>query len=124
MTTPRISPRYPQLSVYPDGRIYDLIEEKFLVQFWDHDFYFSGPAAIWKENGRQKNLDVVQMVYEAHCKNDTLNPKMKVVFRDGQDITPTNLRAAFKGLKNTGSYKRHKEDGHYTWMNGSDEIYF
>jgi hypothetical protein len=116
------SPRYPELDVYADGRIYDTVLNKWLNINAMHGCSYKGPVALWSTGGKTYTLQVSKILYEAHVCESELKKDWSIEFKNGDetDIRPENLT---KVKKYERDYKVMRNFMHDSWLNGSDDIY-
>jgi len=117
----RPSPRYPELMIFTDGRIYDANACKWVNTSSIHQHTFRGPVAYWSTVGKTYTLDVLKMVYEAHVSREMLTNSWIICFREGNEINPENLKKTRKYEKNEKIIKTYV--GHDCWLNGDDCLY-
>lgn len=118
---PKPSPRYPELMVYRDGRIYDSTQMKSINLISLHQCPARGPIALWTTMGKTYSLDVLKMVYETYISEDILQGHWMIDFRDGKDIKPENLKKTRKYEKDNKVIRPIMD--RTCWMNGNDDIY-
>lgn len=117
---PRSSPRYPELMVFRNGKIYDSNTGKILNLVEIHQNSSRGPVAYWSTVDKTYTLDVLKMVYETYVSGEILTNNWMIDFRDGTDIIPENLKKTRKHEKNNPTTRPVGEFD--SWM-GGDEIY-
>lgn len=108
--------------IYPDGRAFDLITDKFLPLLFEHNCQYKGPVLYWKQKSRITYLHAARLVFETFVLDDVLHPKFSVITinDDWNDIRPENLK---KIIKNHLNQKKSSIDRDFSdWM-GSDTIY-
>jgi len=118
---PRPSPRYPELMVYRDGRIFDSVQMKSLNLVSIHQHSSRGPIAYWTTVGKTYNLDVLKMVFETYVSTEIIGNHWMIDFRVGDEIKPENLK---KTKKHEKEYKEVRPViDHDCWLNGHDCVY-
>ena len=115
-------PRYQELLITTDGRIFDTVKEKWLNIHQDHNHSFKGPVAFYKQDGRCITLNILRMVYEAYNSKDMLKSEYTIDFIKGHEIRPDNLVKKRKFREKLNKPKQGQAEGYSCWM-GGDSIY-
>ena len=117
----RQSPRYPEITVYPDGRMFDTDTGKWLNITRIHAQSTKGPVCNWSTNGRTHVLSVAKILYETYVSERVMDSSSTVGFKDGDEgnIDVSNLKKVKKWERES---KEVREFVHDSWM-GGDDIY-
>jgi hypothetical protein len=115
------SPRYPELNIYSDGRIFDTVQNKWLNINTMHGCSYKGPIALWCTGGKTYTLQVSKMLYEAHVCESELKKDWSIEFKNGDetDLRPENLKKIKKFDKEPKLMRNFMHD---SWF-GGDDIY-
>ena len=115
----RQSPKYPELTVHKDGRIFDTNQSKWLNVNRTHSSSFKGPVAFWTTNGRTHTLSIIKMLYETYVSEQELKREYTIEFKNGDenDIRVENLKKVKKYEKEV---KEMRNFSHDSWMGGND----
>jgi hypothetical protein len=118
----RQSPRYPEITVYPDGRMFDVDQERWLNVNQIHSQSTKGPVCSWTTNGKTHSLSVAKILYETYVSENIIQDAYTVGFKDGDE---SNID--IKNLKKVKKWEREPKEAreflHDPWMNGDGCIF-
>lgn len=117
----RRHPKFHELLVYQDGRIYDTNQDKFVNLIFNHQNSIPGPVAYWTTLGRTYTLNVLKILYETYVFEGEMTKEYKICLKDtSKPIHPTNLRKMKRFERQAHNIKPVAELD--TWL-GPDSVY-
>ena len=116
-------PRYQELMMTRDGRIWDTAKERWINIHYNHNNSHKGPVAYYQVDGRSITLNVLRLMYETYITEGELKNDCVIEFKDGITMCPENLKKISKWKKSEVSEaKRDRAERYSCWM-GGDSIY-
>ena len=115
------TPRFPELLMTEDGRVYDSIRDKWINIIHNHNHSFNGPAAYYHQNGKTVTLNILRLLYETYISHEVLKSDCAISLVKGDEIHYTNLKKSNR-WKKENPVKQEKGEQHSCWM-GGDSIY-
>ena len=118
----RQSPRYSEITVYTDGRMFDTDTGRWLNITRIHAQSTKGPVCNWTTCGKTIVLSVAKMIYETYVSERVMDNSCTVGFKDGNEdnIEVANLKKIRKWERESKEVRDFK---HEPYLNGHDCIY-
>lgn len=113
---------HPELIVGSDGTIF--YNGQKLNKIKDHCYASRGPMIYYWHEGKQKQLFVIRLVFEAHIKKAVLTKGEYIDSIDGDEnnTQANNLQGRSKKTAQNRKIRPCEKESTYTWM-GIDEVY-